>query len=61
MAQPQVSDVYYKLDAKNKARYHEKIAVIGNEDPYALNKSDFSKDVSLLPSLRLAGAGIRRY
>ena len=52
MALLEFSNVYYKLEPKSKARYHEKIAMIRNEDPYALNKSEFSKDVSLLPSLK---------
>ena len=52
MVQVHFSDVYYQLDSKNKARYHEKIAMTRNEDPYALKKTDFSKDVSLLPSLK---------
>ena len=52
--QSQLSDVFYKLDAKHKARYHEKISMIRNEDPYSLKKSDLSKDTSLLPSLRYA-------
>ena len=52
MAVMALSDVYYKLEAKSKARYHEKIAMIRNDNPYALNKFEFSKDVSPLPSLR---------
>ena len=52
MAQLQFSDVYFKLEPKNKARYHEKIALIRCEDPYALKKSDFCRDASRLPQLR---------
>jgi len=42
MAQLQLSNVYYKLEPRNKARYHEKITMIRNEDPYALKKTEFS-------------------
>ena len=43
-----------KLEPKAKACYLEKIACtcIRNEDPFVLRKADFTKDVSLLPSLR---------
>ena len=51
MAQRQLSNLYYKLDAKLKARYAEKVSFIKGEDPYALNKAKFSRDVSHLPSL----------
>ena len=50
----QLSDFYFKLEPKSKARYIEKISHINKEDPYALKKSDFCKDLSLLPALRLA-------
>ena len=42
-------DFDYKLDPKNKARYFEKIALIGKDDPYALVQGC----VSLATSLRL--------
>ena len=48
----QLSEIYFKLEAKAKAHYLEKITCIRNEDPFVLRKTDFSKDVSLLPSLR---------
>ena len=51
MAQLPWSDYYYKLDAKLKARYAEKLSFINHEDPYALNKAEFCRDVSHLPSL----------
>ena len=52
MAQLQLSDYYYKLDAKLKTRYLEKISLIKQEDPYALKKkNEFCRDVSRLPSL----------
>ena len=54
MAQLQLllSDEFYKLEPKVKARYQEKIAIIENQDPYTIKKSELSKDVSFLPSLR---------
>ena len=52
MAQPQPwSSYYYKLDAKLKARYLEKVSLIKQEDPYALKKADFCRDTTHLPSL----------
>ena len=51
MAQLQLSDLYYKLDAKLKAWYTEKDSFIKGEDPYAMNKAEFSQDMSHLPSL----------
>ena len=50
MAQLQLrlSDEFYKLEPKVKARYQEKIAIIENQDPYTIKKSEFSKDVSFL-------------
>ena len=50
----QLSDFYFKLEPESKAHYIEKIGHINKEDHYALKKSDFCKDVSLLPALRLA-------
>ena len=47
-----LSDYYYKLEAKMKARYLDKLALIRHEDPYALKTSDLCKDVSRLPALR---------
>ena len=52
MDQIELSDFYYKLEPKIKARYLEKIAHIRKDDPYTLIKSDFGGDVSLLPVLR---------
>ena len=53
MDQLELSDFYYKLEPKIKARYLEKIAHIRKDDPYALKNSDFfCGDVSLLPALR---------
>ena len=43
--------IIYKLDAKKKAQYAEKVSIIKGEDPYALNKAEFSRDTSHLPSL----------
>jgi len=51
MAQLLWSSYYYKLDAKVKARYLEKVSFIKQEDPYALKKADFCCDASQLPSL----------
>ena len=53
MCQP-LSDYYYKLDSKSRARYDDKISYIGNRDPYNLQKKEFTEDVSSLPSLRYA-------
>ena len=47
-----LSDVYSNLEPNAKARYLEKIALIRSEDPYLLRKAEFSKDMSILPSLR---------
>jgi len=53
MEQPAAcSDYFYKLDAKLKARYLEKIACIRKEDPYALKRDAFCRDPSRLPALR---------
>ena len=46
-----LSDYYYRLEAKMKARYLRKLAYIKSEDPYVLNTSDLCKDVSILPAL----------
>ena len=46
-----LSDYYYRLEAKMKARYLRKLAYIKSEDPYVLNTSDLCKDVSRLPAL----------
>ena len=51
MTQQLLSDYFYKLDAKLKVRYQEKISLIKREDPYALKKAEFCQDVSDLPSL----------
>ena len=51
-SQPQLSDVFYKLESKSKQRYLDKIALINNEDPFKIKKADFSLENSLLPSLR---------
>jgi len=52
MEQPAAcSDYFYKLDAKLKARYLEKIACIRKEDPYALKRDAFCRDPSRLPHL----------
>ncbi len=50
-AMAQLSDYYYKLDSKLKARYLEKISYIRQEDPYVLKRTEFTRDVSHLPSL----------
>ena len=52
MASQLLSEYFYKLDHRQKIRYQEKIALIRNEDPYALQKAEFCGDVSDLPSLR---------
>ena len=51
MAQQLWSSYYYKLDAKLKARYQEKVSLIKKEDPYALKKADFCVDTAHLPCL----------
>ena len=48
----QLSDFYFKLEPKVKTRYLEKITHIRKDDPYALKRSDFCQDESLLPALR---------
>lgn len=52
------SDYFYKLDAKLKARYQEKTSYIKREDPYALKKSEFCRDVAHLPPLRLVTGSV---
>ena len=47
----QLSNVYYKLEPQNKARHHEKIAMIRNEDPYALKKTEDVRSVRCLQHL----------
>ena len=44
----QLSDFYFKLEPKVKTRYLEKITHIRKDDPYALKRSDFCQDESLL-------------
>ena len=51
MCQP-LSDYYYKLDSKSRARYDDKISYIGNRDPYNLQKGEFSEEFSRLPALK---------
>ena len=53
VVQQTLSEYYYKLDSKSKARYFEKTVLIRNDDPYAMEKSKFCLDVSRLPALRL--------
>ena len=38
------------LDSSDRARYDAKLSLIGNQDPYAFEQSDWTDDVSLLPS-----------
>ena len=45
------SDYHYRLEAKMKACYLQKLAYIKNKDPSVLTTSDLWKDVSLLPAL----------
>ena len=42
MAQQLWSSYYYKLDAKLKAGYQEKVSLIKQEDPYAFKKATFA-------------------
>ena len=44
----QLSDFYFKLEPKVKTRYLENITHIRKDDPYALKRSDFCQDESLL-------------
>ena len=47
----QASDYFYSLDSVNKKRYSDKISSIKSEDPYAIKKNEFIKDVTCLPTL----------
>ena len=38
------------LDGADKVRYDEKLRLIGNEDPYTVDLSDWTDDVKLLPT-----------
>ena len=38
------------LDSSDRVRYDAKLSLIGNRDPYAFEQSDWTDDVSLLPS-----------
>ena len=38
------------LDSSNRVRYDAKLSLIGNQEPYAFEQSDWIDDVSLLPS-----------
>ena len=38
------------LDSSYRVRYDAKLSLIGNRDPYAFEQSDWTDDVSLLPS-----------
>ena len=53
VVQQTLSEYYYRLDSKSKARYFEKTVLIWKDDSYAMEKSTFCYDVSLLPALRL--------
>ena len=46
-----LSNYFEQLDDKNKARYREKIALIGNIDTYSLKKQDFSTDRGDYPNI----------
>ena len=53
VVQQTLSEYYYKLDSKSKARYFEKTVLIQSDDSYAMEKSKFCWGVSRLPALRL--------
>ena len=38
------------MDSSDRVRYDAKLSLIGNQDPYAFEQSDWTDDVSLLPS-----------
>ena len=42
---------FYGLSQEMKSRYLTKIAIINGQDPYALNKGEFTKDQEQLPLL----------
>ena len=52
MALSKLSDYSNNLDTSARERYLQKIMPIRREDPYTLDKSELSKDVSDLPDLR---------
>ena len=45
------SEYFYKLDAKNKVHYEEKVSFIAKEDPYLLKGSNLTDNASSLPDL----------
>ena len=45
------SEYFYKLDAKSRVRYEEKVSCIAKEDHYLLKGNDFTDNASLLPDL----------
>ena len=52
MALSKLSDYAKNLDRPVRERYLQKITYTQGEDPYTLDKSVLSKDVSVLPDLR---------
>ena len=53
------SKYFEQLDDKSKIRYREKVAVVGNSDPYCLKKQDSSTDGDHYP--RIANSDIVNY
>jgi hypothetical protein len=50
------SEYFYKLDAKSRVRYEEKVSCIAKEDPYLLKGNDFTDNASLLPDFMVSVA-----
>jgi len=46
------SNCFYSLKKDEQQRYLVKLTLVGGMDPYTISDTDFSQDVSLLPSLR---------
>ena len=45
------SNYFYALSKEMKSRYIAKISLINSQDPYTLNKAEFTKDPDQLPLL----------
>ena len=47
----QISKISQELDPQHASRYCQKIAAIGDVDPYTLKKDDLSADIEHFPSV----------
>ena len=47
----QISKIFQELDPQHASRHRQKIAAIGDVDPYTLKKDDLSADIEHFPSV----------